>query len=75
MTISGSCMCLAIPGKIKKISGQLAIVDFSGMEKEVNVSMLTDAKIGEYVIVHAGFAIEKMDKKQVDYVNSVIKNA
>ncbi|MEI6587439.1 MAG: HypC/HybG/HupF family hydrogenase formation chaperone [Candidatus Moraniibacteriota bacterium] len=53
-------MCLAIPGKIMAIKNQLATVDFDGIEKEINIS-LVDAKIGEYVMVHAGFAIEKMD--------------
>ena len=58
-------MCLAIPGKIIKISGPLATVDFQGVRKEVNVS-LVDVKIGEYVMVHAGFAIEKMEKEHAD---------
>ena len=53
-------MCLAIPGKIIAINNQLATVDFNGIEKEINIS-LVDVKIGEYVMVHAGFAIEKMD--------------
>lgn len=55
-------MCLAYPGKIKSIKNGLAIVDFDGIEKEVNVS-LVDAKKGDYVIIHAGFAIEVMDEK------------
>lgn len=56
-------MCLAIPGKIKKINGQSAIVDFDGIEKEINISLLSDATKGEFVIVHAGFAIEKVSKE------------
>jgi len=58
-------MCLAIPGKIIEKKGQQAIVDFSGLKKEVNVS-LVEAKCGEYVIVHAGFAIEKLKKDEAD---------
>ena len=46
-------MCLAIPGKILKINGQIAEVDFNG--------------------VHAGFAIEKMEREQADYINSVVR--
>ena len=65
-------MCLAIPGKIIKISGQLATVDFNGVKKDINIS-LVDIKVGEYVMVHAGFAIEKMEDEQVDYINAVIK--
>ncbi|TRO61877.1 HypC/HybG/HupF family hydrogenase formation chaperone [[Eubacterium] cellulosolvens] len=56
-------MCLAIPGKIMKIDGDLAKVDFGdGTAREVN-SSLVDVKIGQYVIVHAGFAIEILDEK------------
>lgn len=55
-------MCLAIPGKIMKIDGELAKVDFGdGTAREVNVS-LVDVKVGQYVIVHAGFAIEILDE-------------
>ena len=61
-------MCLAIPGKIIEKIGQQATVDFSGIKKEVNVS-LVKAKVGEYVVVHAGFAIEKLDKQEADEVN------
>jgi hydrogenase expression/formation protein HypC len=65
-------MCLAIPGKILKIKGQIAKVDFDGIEKEINVALIEDIKAGEYVMVHAGFAIEKMEAEQVDYIHSVI---
>lgn len=65
-------MCLAIPGKIIKINNQLATVDFKGVQKEVNIS-LVDAKIGEYVMVHAGFAIEKMDDDYVAEMEGYLK--
>lgn len=65
-------MCLAIPGKILKIKGQIAEVDFDGIVKDINIAMV-DVKIGEFVMVHAGFAIEKMEPEQVDYIQSVIK--
>ncbi len=55
-------MCLAIPGKIKSISGHKAIIDYDGLEKEANVSLI-DGQVDDYVIVHAGFAIEKLSKK------------
>ncbi|PIP27252.1 MAG: HypC/HybG/HupF family hydrogenase formation chaperone [Candidatus Moranbacteria bacterium CG23_combo_of_CG06-09_8_20_14_all_39_10] len=53
-------MCLAIPGKILKIKGQIAEVDFDGIKKEINVAIV-DVKVGDFVMVHAGFAIEKME--------------
>jgi len=52
-------MCLAIPGKILKIKGETAEINFNGIRKEVNIAMV-DVKIGDFVMVHAGFAIEKM---------------
>lgn len=55
-------MCLAIPGKVLTTSGKKAKVDFGGTQREVDVS-LVDAKVGEYVIVHAGFAIQILDEK------------
>ncbi len=55
-------MCLAVPGKIIEIKDNTGIVDFNGVKREVRLD-LVDAKIGDYVIVHTGFAIEKMDEK------------
>ncbi|MFA6159662.1 MAG: HypC/HybG/HupF family hydrogenase formation chaperone [Parcubacteria group bacterium] len=66
-------MCLAIPGKIIKIKNQLAIVDFQGVKKEINISIV-DVKVGDYVMVHAGFAIEKMEKENVKEINAYLKN-
>lgn len=59
-------MCLAIPAKVLEIKGDVAKVDFGeGVDREVNV-MLVDAKIGDYVLVHAGYAIEKLDQKAAE---------
>ena len=56
-------VCLAIPAKVLEVNGNIAKVDFGqGVAREVNV-MLVDAKVGEYVLVHAGYAIEKLDQK------------
>ncbi len=56
-------MCLAIPGRITSIDGSMAYVDFGeGTKREVNIS-LVDVKVGQYVIVHAGFAIEILDEE------------
>ncbi len=59
-------MCLAIPAKVIEVHGDIAKVDFgAGTMREVNVS-LVEAKIGEYVIVHAGYAIEILDQKAAE---------
>ncbi|HXZ23449.1 MAG TPA: HypC/HybG/HupF family hydrogenase formation chaperone [Methanomassiliicoccales archaeon] len=56
-------MCLAVPGKIISITDTTAVVDFGGVQRETNVS-LVDAKPGDYVIVHAGFAIQIVDEEE-----------
>ena len=55
-------MCLAIPAKVLKINNNIAKADFGGVYRDVNVS-LVEVKIGEYVIVHAGYAIQVMDEE------------
>jgi hydrogenase expression/formation protein HypC len=56
-------MCLAIPAKIMNIDGEKANVDFGqGVLREVNVS-LVEAKVGEYVLVHAGYAIQVIEEE------------
>lgn len=56
-------MCLAIPGKIVEIEGKTAKVDFGGTLHPSDIS-LVDAGVGDYVIVHAGFAIQMMDEEE-----------
>jgi hydrogenase expression/formation protein HypC len=54
-------MCLAIPMKVLKIGGERAIVSSGGIQRTIGINFLKNPKIGDYVIVHAGFAIEKLD--------------
>ncbi len=57
-------MCLAIPARVMSVKGEKAQVDFGeGVLRDVNVT-LVDAKVGEYVLVHAGYAIQKMDEQE-----------
>jgi len=58
-------MCLAVPGKIEKIlEDNYALADFGGVKKKICVDLLNGVKVGEYVNVHAGFAIHKIDEKE-----------
>ncbi len=62
-------MCLAIPGKLLSVAGEDPLtrtgkVDFGGVQKEVNLAYVPDARPGEYVIVHVGFAISKVDEEE-----------
>jgi hydrogenase expression/formation protein HypC len=62
---SACIMCLAIPAKILEVRGDSAKVDFGkGTVKTVNVALLDSVKAGQYVIVHAGFAIQVMDESE-----------
>jgi hydrogenase expression/formation protein HypC len=54
-------MCLAVPMKIVKIEGTSAVVESMGVEKTVDISLIEDPAVNDKVIIHAGFAIEKLD--------------
>lgn len=54
-------MCLGIPMKIKHIKGDFAEVETGRLRRSINIQMLPNIKVGDYVIVHAGFAIQKVD--------------
>ena len=53
-------MCLAIPSKITKIENNMATIDVEGVQREASLLLLEDARVGDYVIVHAGFALSKL---------------
>ncbi|ASJ14502.1 HypC/HybG/HupF family hydrogenase formation chaperone [Thermococcus radiotolerans] len=57
-------MCLAIPGRIIEITGKTAVVDFGGVRREVRLDLLPEVEVGDYVIVHTGFAIERLDEER-----------
>ena len=57
-------MCLAVPAQVLSIDGDFAQVDFGGASKKVCVTLLPDLKVGEYVIVHTGYAIERMKAEE-----------
>jgi hydrogenase expression/formation protein HypC len=56
-------MCLAIPSKIVNIENNIGIIDVDGVQRQASLLLLEDPKVGEYVIVHAGFAIKKIDEE------------
>ena len=66
-------MCLAIPMLVKNIKGQFAEVESGRLSRSVNIQMLPGLKAGEYVIVHAGFAIEKLDPEKAKDTLRLIK--
>lgn len=66
-------MCLAVPGKIVSIEGDDAIlrsgkVNFGGIVKQINLAYVPEAKLGDYVLVHVGFAISIVDEEEARQV-------
>jgi hydrogenase expression/formation protein HypC len=65
-------MCLGIPGKVVEITEGMAKVDVGGTRKEASLMLLEEASIGDYVIVHAGFAIERVDEKEAEKTLEIV---
>lgn len=59
-------MCLAYPGKVVKTEGETAVVDFGGVRKRVRLDLVEGVKEGDYVIVHAGHAIQVLDQVEAE---------
>ena len=57
-------MCLAVPTLIKSIDGQNAQVELGGVERTISLVMTPEAKVGDYVIVHTGFALSVLDEEE-----------
>jgi hydrogenase expression/formation protein HypC len=60
-------MCLAIPVKVVEVSaGDTAIVDLGGVKKEISLALLADVQVGDYVILHVGYALSKLDAEEAE---------
>lgn len=68
-------MCLGIPGLVVVIKGENAKVDVAGAKKDVSLALMDNVKKGDYVIVHAGFAIEKIDEAKAQETLRLISEA
>ena len=68
-------MCLAIPSKITRIENEMATIDVDGVQREASLLLLEDAGVGDYVIVHAGFAIQKIDEQAAMETLKFLKQA
>ncbi|MCB1496277.1 MAG: HypC/HybG/HupF family hydrogenase formation chaperone [Bauldia sp.] len=71
-------MCLAVPGRILSVTGddplmRLGRVDFGGVLKEINLAYTPEAKIGDHVLVHVGFAISVIDEAEAEQVFSHLR--
>ena len=63
-------MCLALPVKVVEVgcgpAGDWAIVDLGGVKKEISLALLDDVQIGDYVILHVGYALSKLDPEEAE---------
>lgn len=60
-------MCLAIPVRVEEILGaETAIADIGGVRKEINIALISDLAVGDYVIIHVGYALNKIDPEEAE---------
>ena len=65
-------MCLAVPGRILSLEGPAALVDFGGVTRTVMTPLLEDPRVGDYVLVHAGFAIQRLEASEASEVLALL---
>lgn len=66
-------MCIAIPGKVEKVEYPYAIVNFKGTKRKVRIDLLDDVKEGDYVLVHVGLAIQKIDEEEAKKTQELLE--
>lgn len=66
-------MCLAVPVKITSIEGDHAEVDIGGVERKVNISLTPEAKVGDYVLLHTGYAINVLNEQEAQETLSLLE--
>ena len=66
-------MCLGVPAKVMERNGDAAVVTLGGVRREISLMLLDDVSVGEWVIVHAGFAIEKLSEEAAEQTLSLLR--
>lgn len=66
-------MCLDIPARIKAINGNLADVDIMGIEKKADIQLIENPKVEDYILIHAGFGIQKIDLNYFNYLQNIFQ--
>ena len=65
-------MCLAFPAKVLEIEGDLATVERSGVKRKASLMLLPEARVGDYVLIHAGFAMQVVDEREVQIRDALV---
>jgi hydrogenase expression/formation protein HypC len=66
-------MCLGVPGKILEIQKNIAKVDVGGVLRDISLDLCPDVSVGEYVLIHTGFAIQKVDEEEAKETLELLK--
>ncbi len=66
-------MCLAVPALIKSIKGQQAVVDIEGVTRDISLQLTPEAKVGDYVLLHTGYAISIIDADEAEETLKLLK--
>ncbi|HEY5525231.1 MAG TPA: HypC/HybG/HupF family hydrogenase formation chaperone [Clostridium sp.] len=66
-------MCLAVPGKVLSLEGNKGVIEIGNMKREVFMHLLPDVTVNEYVLVHAGCAIQKVDEEEAKITMDILK--
>ncbi len=66
-------MCLAIPALIKSINGQQAVADIEGVTRDISLQLTPEAKVGDYVLLHTGYAISIIDAAEAEETLKLLK--
>lgn len=67
-------MCLAIPAQILVLEKYSAKIDIMGIESKVNIELIEEPKVGDYILVHAGFAIQRIDAEYFDELQKIFNS-
>lgn len=68
-------MCLGVPMQVKTIENDMAVCEIDGVQREASLMMLDDVQVGDYVLIHAGFAIEKIDEEEAQLTLQALREA
>ncbi|WBW95048.1 HypC/HybG/HupF family hydrogenase formation chaperone [Oceanirhabdus sp. W0125-5] len=66
-------MCVAVPVEVIEVREHEAVVNFGGVRKEVNIDLVYDLQVGDYVLLHAGCAMQKIDKEEAEKTLEIFK--
>ena len=68
-------MCLAVPAKIVEKDNMMAVVDVEGIHRKISLMLLPEAEAGNFILMHAGFAIQIIDEEEAKFTTKLLKEA